>query len=168
MARRGTSVKLQGAEELQAALEKLLASTDDLRDVWRDIYHPAVLEGQAAFFASEGDNRWPDLTSRYLFYKSSKGAGTKTLVGTPPRKSYPRVSGTLRGSLTQEGHPLHIFDMSARWLRTGTKDPVANIHFAKKGRRKRKAIDAKSPSMQVAFKQAVEQHAREFAEMWGG
>lgn len=166
--KRGQSVKLQGAEELEAVLTKMLRETEDLSDTWRDIYHPAILKGAQQFYDAEGDNKWPDLTSRYLFYKSKKGAGTRTLVGTPSRKSFPRIPGTLRDSITQEGHPLHILAINPRWLRTGTKDPLANIHFANKGRRKRKAIDAKSVSMQLAFREAVEQHAQAYGDMWGG
>jgi hypothetical protein len=166
--RRGSNVQLLGIEELEDRLRFILENTEDLRGPWQDIYHPAVLQGSSDFWQREGDNKWRDLTDRYLYYKAKSGVGTRTLVGTPPRLNYPRIPGTLRDSITKKGHPLHIFDMSARWLRTGTRDQLANIHFAKKGRRKRKAIDAKAFSMQAAFKQAVEQHARVYGEMWGG
>lgn len=171
MARRrgqNVSANLEGLEGLQAALEKMLADTDDLSDVWRDIYHEAVLEGESNYFSSDGDNSWPDLTSRYLFYKSRHGGGTKTLLGTPNRRRFPRIYGTLRDSLTSKGSPLHIFDVNARWMRSGSRDKLANIFFTKKGRRKRKPMDAKSASMQVAFQTAVQEHAKRYSELWGG
>lgn len=165
---RGTNVQLVGIEELQASLETMLRETEDLRPAWEAVYHQAVLDGQDRFFASEGDGRWGQLTDRYLFYKARHGGGTRILVGTPRRRSYPRVHGTLRDSLARKGHPLHIYDTNPRWMRTGTRDPVANIHFSKKGRRKRRPIDVKSSSMQVAFRQAVEEHLRRYGRIWEG
>jgi hypothetical protein len=166
--RRGTNVQLVGIEEVSERLRIILENTEDLSQFWCGLYHPMILQGESEFYDSQGDNKWPDLTDRYLFYKAKKGAGTRTLIGTPARKKFPRPRGTLHDSLTSPNHPLHIFDVSARWLRTGTKDPLANIHFAKKGRRKRKALDAKSVSMQKAFREAVMKHAEAYGDMWGG
>lgn len=166
--RGGSNVQLVGMEELQDTLTKMLESTDDLRDVWKDIYHPAVLEGERKFFDTEGDGKWPDLTDRYMFYKAKHGGGTGLLIGTPRRKRFPRTRGSLRDSLTVQGHPAAILDMSARWFRHGTRDPLANIFFSKKGRRKRKPMDAKSLSMQTAFADAVRLHAERYAQQWGG
>jgi hypothetical protein len=161
-------VQLLGVEDVQAALARMLESTDDLTPVWDDIYHPASMEGMKSFYATEGDGKWPDLTSRYLFYKASHGGGTRTLIGTPNRRKFPRVTGTLMRSLTDKGHPAHIYTSNTRWMRTGTRDPLANIHFAKKGRRKRKAIDAKSLSMQIAVNKAVREHLARYEAQWEG
>lgn len=164
---RGTNVRLEGIEELQERLTRILRETEDLRPAWEDIYRPAVLDGQRRYFDSSGDNRWPDLTDRYLFYKARKGVGTRILVGTPPRRKFARQVGMLRASLTQRGHPNAIYDRTPRWMRMGTRDPVANIHFGR-GRRQRKAIDAKAPSMRVAFQKAVQEHLDYYDDLWGG
>jgi len=155
-------------DELQAAIAKMLGSTEDLTEVWDDIYHPASLEGMKSYYSTEGDGRWPDLTSRYLFYKASHGGGTRTLIGTPRRRRFQRVTGTLMRSLTVKGDPNHIYAPSARWMRTGTKDPLANIHFSKRGRRKRKPMDAKSLSMTLAVNKAVREHLARYAAQWEG
>lgn len=164
--RRGANVQLVGVEELSARLRFILENTEDLRPAWKALYHPAVAQGTQWFFASQGDNRWRDLTAPYLFYKAKHGGGTRTLIGTPLRKKFPRARGTLYNSLTNPTHPLHIFAVSPRWMRTGTKDPVASIHFAKRGVRKRKAIDAKSPSMQAAMRRAIDEHLSWYEQMW--
>lgn len=158
---------LDGDERLRRVLEAMLRETDDLRPAWKDIYHPATLRGAQDFFATEGDGKWRDLTDRYALYKAQKGIAPRILVGTPPRKRYPRPQpGDLMRSLTTPDSEDHIFDINPRWMRTGTRDKLANIHFAAKGRRKRKPLDAKSPSMQAAFREAVEEHARRYAAQW--
>lgn len=166
--RRGANVQLVGIDELAGVLEEMLRSTDDLRGAWTDIYHPALLKGEEAFFDTEGEGKWRGLTERYEMYDYLHGGGGPLLTGTPKRKRYQRPHGHLRASLIEANHPFHIFDVTARWLRTGTRDPLANIFFAKRGRRKRKPMDAKSESMQGALRLGVEEHCRRYAQQWGG
>jgi len=168
MAGRGTNVKVIGMEDIAARLEEMLRNTDDLAGVWKDIYHPALLKGEREFFDSEGEGKWRDLTSRYELYDSMHGGGGQMLTGTPRRKAFPRARFSLRDSLTNANDSYHIFDLNARWFRMGTRDPLANIFFAKKGRRKRKPMDAKSQAMQDALRLAVEEHSRRYAIEWGG
>lgn len=162
----GVNTFIEGDEQLRAALAEILGKTEDISGAWKTIYHPEMLRGASQFFVSQGEGKWRDLTARYARYKASKGRGSQILIGTPPRKKYPRRPGELRDSLTSASDPYHIFESYPRYMHFGTRDPLANIHFAKVGIRKRKPLDAKAASMQEAFRRATEQHAQMFGYLW--
>lgn len=147
----GTNASIEGLAELQQVMETMLRNTEDLRPAW-PIYHQAYMKGERAWFDSSGDGTWTPLSRKY-----ARSKGNARIL---------RLTDALYLSETSEGG-WHIYEPTPRYVRLGTRDPVANIHFSKK-RKKRRPMDVNSPTMQAQMVEAIRKHAEEYAHMWSG
>lgn len=115
------SFKFGGVAQIERTLFKLRRNIGDLRPVW-DQVHDYFLQVEEELFESGGasgaQGRWPGYESEPRY------AAMKARVVGP---SYGRVllwgsmaTSRLGPSLTQDGHPNHVYQADAKRMETGT------------------------------------------------
>jgi hypothetical protein len=155
-AARGSGAFLEGYDGLAQALAIMLGATEDLRPVW-PLYHRAFMDAERIRIESHGEGEWGRYSGWYAKWKATKHPGSGPFV----------ITGATKASLVGEG-PGHIYEPYPRYVKFGTTQPPAEYNYRKKGRHRRRVIDAKSPALMNELRKAVEEHAQAYARMWNG
>jgi hypothetical protein len=147
------SVALEGVPELQAAIERILDNTKDLRPAWEQFYRPGFNEAMEQTFATRQSGTWRPLKQRYAKWKASHGGGSLMVLGGN--------TTDLKGSLTRKTSET-FFQPQARQMTIGSNHPMTT-----NTPRGRMVIWASSTAMKYHMREAAQQHADWYAEKWG-
>lgn len=136
LAQRGSALELNfsvmGEKQVRAAIHGLIANVRDVRPAWtgftdrRGVRVPGVekrlRESIRERFRKEGAPQypWPAL--------SEFTALDRIRHGFPPYHPILQRTGELMDSLILKSHPMHIFNMAAKWMEFGTRDFKAVFH----------------------------------------
>lgn len=100
--------------QLSRVLAGLSGDLDDLGPA-HELIHQNFLEGEHGTFALEGafegKSSWSPLSPKYLEWKQSRYGDLPVLV----------LTGSLRASLTDAGHPDHVYESDGQELTIGTR-----------------------------------------------
>ena len=121
MTRVSFEAELEGQKELARFFEVaqgILVDFESIFKLWGDDFRHTMHGVFASEGAYEGRSAWEQLSPQYKQWKDAMAPGQPILV----------LTGEMRASLTQEGHPDHIYNYNDREMEIGTSDEKAQFH----------------------------------------